>query len=232
MMVMTTSSRWLRTCAALASVLAGAPACTDEDATLRERLVAGAAATLDPEATTLSMNVRYYHDPPSWRSSRVTLVATAGALQLSAAEDGRVALDAASLEFEPIDLGKASGIAPAHLLFMTGIRFRTEDRHECDAVDWSPDGKECSANVPAELVFEYRMMGFGPRAATEGVGRATLDLKLDVARPAADIAVRLRGRSDGLFGAWNGVLEFRDLELSTRGVVGSEGEPHLTEGLP
>lgn len=178
----------------------------------RDRLIAGPrnlALLADQAAISLDVHIRggdgwdVYSATPSLRS---------GSLALSALADGSVQLGAAALSFDDILVGD-KGVPPTGL-HLTDVVVRTRAVHECEWVEWAPDGDACSAGIPAVLFLDWSVVmtdGVTYPLATQEL--APMDLWIDLTRDADGIAGDLVMVAPGTLWSWAGVVEFRDLEL-------------------
>jgi len=204
-------------------LLSIAPACTDETqapddppASVRDRLAdAPRLVGLFSDQADISLDVLLRRGD-GWQVHPTSLSLDRGTVSLSAGPDGQVRLAAAELTFEDVLVGD-KGVPPTGL-HLTGVRVTTRAAHECDWVDWAPDGDACSASIPAVFFLDWSMVATDGEVIPLGTQElAPMDLWIDVAGDQTGIAADVRALEPGTLWSWAGVVEFRHLVIEVSG---------------
>jgi len=154
----------------------------------------------------------------SWSNTLISVrqVTQRNAGRRTAGVDGQVQLTAAQLSFEDILVGD-KGVPPSGL-HLTDVRVTTRAAHECDWVDWAPDGDACSASIPAVFYLDWSMVATDGAVVPLGTQElAPMDVWVDVAGDERGIAADLRVLEPDTLWSWAGVVEFRHLVIEVGG---------------
>jgi len=200
-----------------------APACADETpapddqpTSVRERLADSPRLVgLFSDQADISVDVLLRRGD-GWQVYPTSLSLDHGSVSLAAGVDGQVQLTAAQLSFEDILVGD-KGVPPSGL-HLTDVRVTTRAAHECDWVDWAPDGDACSASIPAVFYLDWSMVATDGAVVPLGTQElAPMDVWVDVAGDERGIAADLRVLEPDTLWSWAGVVEFRHLVIEVGG---------------
>jgi hypothetical protein len=203
------------------------------EATARERLVDGPRIIgLLADQATISLNVRLRR-ADGWHLYPASLELAHGLVSLAARPDGNLQVVAARLAFRDIVVGDKG--LPPNGLHLTDVRIATPAAYECNWVDWSEDGDDCSADIPVDFDLDWSLVASDGAVVPLTTQRLPpISLRVDVTRDAAGIAAALAADEPGLLWSWAGLIEFRDLELDIPGheLIPLSVAQALLPGLP
>jgi hypothetical protein len=201
-----------------------APACADETppeggeppASALDRLVAAPRQVdLAPDQAAISVDV-LIRGADGWQVYQAAPALARGGLTMTASPDGNLQLAAAELAFEDILVGD-KGVPPTGL-HLTGVRVSTRVTHECDWVEWAPDGDACAASIPAVFYLDWSMVATDGEVHPLGTQElAPMDLWVDLGRDSLGLTAGLSALEPGPLWSWAGVVEFRDLQIEASG---------------